>query len=441
LIKSLSKSQFVKNMSIIMSGTAVAQIIGFALTPIISRLFTPSDFGIFGSFNSVLGVVVAGVTLQYSQAIMLPKEDDDAANVFAVSMLSVLAVTLVGLLSAYVFSDWLLGLLKAPNSRWLLWFLPLGIFATGINQSVQAWCIRRKAFVCTSTSQVIRSVAASISQIILGIYKTGGTGLIIGAVTADGVASLNMTRQVLVADKVLIKNSLDWKSIRRLAFEYRDFPIYAATQHLMSALSQGLPVLLLSHFYGIAVAGAYAFGVRILQVPMNFVLTSLRQVLFQKACETHNQNGDLFALFKKTTLGLFVIAVVPALILILIAPNVFSWVFGLKWYQAGILARWLVVWQLVAFCNVPAAIISRILRLQRKLFFFEILILSSRFLTLLVGGFYLDVYGVVALFSTLGAMLNIAMIVWIWRVLKSRKCGSIVANKRDVIDAQDEIVK
>ena len=46
-----------------MSGTAAAQAIGFALTPVISRLYSPSDFGIFGSFDAVLTVVAAGVTL------------------------------------------------------------------------------------------------------------------------------------------------------------------------------------------------------------------------------------------------------------------------------------------------------------------------------------------------------------------------------------------
>jgi O-antigen/teichoic acid export membrane protein len=56
----LRKSTFIKSVTIVMSGTAIAQGISFVLIPIISRFFSPSDFGIFGSFNSVLGVVAAG---------------------------------------------------------------------------------------------------------------------------------------------------------------------------------------------------------------------------------------------------------------------------------------------------------------------------------------------------------------------------------------------
>ena len=78
IIVKLRKSSFVKNVFVVMSGTAVAQALGFAMSPIISRLFSPSDFGTFGTFNSIATIIGAGATLQYTQAIMLPKEKEDA---------------------------------------------------------------------------------------------------------------------------------------------------------------------------------------------------------------------------------------------------------------------------------------------------------------------------------------------------------------------------
>lgn len=413
LIHYLKNSSFVRNMSIVMSGTAIAQIIGFALTPIISRLFTPSDFGLFGSFTAVLSVVVAGVTLQYSTAIMLPKKDENAANVFAVSMLSIFIITLVGLLLAYVFSDWLLGLLKAPDSKWLLWFLPLGVFVSGINQSFQAWCIRRKAFKKTASSQMIRAGAVGTLQIVSGLFRHGGGGLIAASVTANGIASLNLSHQVFFTDKLLFKNSLAWNRIRRLAVEYRDFPIYAATQNVMNALSQGLPVLLLAHFYGIAIAGAYAFGIRLLNVPMNFVLTALRQVLFQKASETFNHGGRLWPLFVKLTAGLFAVALVPSLILFIWSPQIFSFLFGSEWYTAGIYARWLIIWIIPGFCNVPSILFAKILRKQKQLFFYEIFGLLGRSATLIIGGYFFLAINTVILFSVFGFILNSILILWI----------------------------
>ncbi len=413
LIQYLYKSKFVRNMSIVMSGTAFAQIIGFALIPIISRLFTPEDFGLFGSFNSVMLVVISGVTLQYSQAVMLPKREDEAANVFAISVFSVCVISLLVVLLMFLFPGWLLGIMNASNAKWLLWFLPLGVWIGGINQTFQAWCIRRKAFKRTSSSQIVRAGSNGVLQILFGLFHVGGGGLIISSVLANGTASLNLTHQVFHKDRRLLKNSLTWNKMREVAIEYRDFPIYAATQNVVNALSQGLPVLLLSHYYGIAVAGFYAFGVRLLKVPMNFVLIALRQVLFQKASETHNSGGRLLPLFVKLTAGLFAIAFVPSLILFIWAPPIFSTVFGEQWLIAGEYARWIVLWLMVAFCNVPSVLFAKVLRKQKQLFFYAIIQLSLRAASLVVGGLYLKAYTTIVFFSLVGIVLNSILIFWI----------------------------
>ncbi|MBN1123654.1 MAG: oligosaccharide flippase family protein [Sedimentisphaerales bacterium] len=417
LIRYLRNSQFFKNISIVMTGTIVAQGIGFAIAPVISRLFTPSDFGVLGSFNSVLIFLAAFVTLQYAQAIMLPKRDQDAANVFAASILSVFIVSLIALLVAYLCSDWLLELLKSPQSAWLLWFLPLGVFVAGINQSFQAWCVRRKAFAKTASSQMVRAGSIGTLQIVSGLLHQGSGGLITSIITANGIASVNLSRQVFVTDRKLLKESLNWRQIGKKAKEYRDFPIYSATQTAMNALSQGLPVLLLAHFYGIAVAGAYAFGLRLLSVPINFVLIALRQVLFQKASETYNKGGRLLPLFIKITSGLFGIASIPSLILFIWAPQIFTWMFGAEWHTAGIYARWLIPWIAVLFCNAPASLCGRILRQQRNLFIFELIVLVSRASVLVIGGFYLSALQTVILFSVLGFLLNMLLILWIGSLL------------------------
>jgi len=400
-------------MTIVMLGTVVAQIIGLAISPLISRLFTPSDFGVLGSFNAVLSVVAAFVTLQYSQALMLPKHDEEASNVFAISILSVCIVSLTGLLIAYLFSDWLLGVLKAPQSRWLLWFLPLSIFVAGINQSFQAWCVRRKAFTKTASSQMIRAGSVGSLQIISGLLHHGSGGLITSSIAANGIASVNLSRQIFGEDKMLLKKSFNLMQISRQAKKYRDFPLYSATQNAINALSQGLPVLLLAHFYGIAVAGAYAFGLRLLQVPMQFVLTALRQVLFQRASEIHNNGGCLLPLFVKITSGLFGIACIPSLVLFIWAPEVFSWAFGAEWYTAGVYARWLILWLVVLFSNVPSVLFARILRQQRSLFFFELIVLISRVGVLGIGGHWLSALNTVIIFSALSSLLNVMLIVWV----------------------------
>lgn len=415
----LRSSAFVKNVLIVMSGTAVAQIIGYALTPIISRLFSPADFGLYGSFYAVVGVIAAGATLDYSQAIMLPKEKEDAVNLFTLSCVSTAVVTGCCLVACVLFPRFVQSVMTAPNV-WMSAVLVVATLVSGLNQACQAWCVRVKAFKDTSASQVIRSVSSSGMQVGFGYLKGGSLGLIVAGILADVFASVNLVR-VVVRDLWAMRRDIRWKWIRRLAKQYRDFPMYSASMNVINSLSLGLPVLLLTHFYGIAVAGAYAFGMRILSVPMEFVLRSLRQVLFQKAAETHNLGDRLMPLYVKTTAGLFALAFVPSLILFLWAPSLFTWIFGTQWHTAGEFARYLILWLMFMFCNLPSVLFARITRIQRKRFAFDLILLAARAMVLFGGGTYLPAIYTIILLSLVGAITNVAFIVIVGRILIKRE--------------------
>jgi len=404
-----------------MSGTGLAQVVLFALAPVITRLFSPHDFGILGSFNAVLAFIAAGVTFQYSEALMLPKKDSDAANVFAVSVIFAIMITLAGIVVVSVFSNKFLSILNATEKPFLLWLLPIGVFLNGMNQSFQAWCIRRKDFVSTSLSQIIRAITGSISQVGLGILRTGATGLIGGVLLGDGLASINLVYRIFRKDASQIQQALSWTKIRLVAKEYRDFPIYSSTQNMLTAFSFGLPIFFLSYFYGLPVAGAYAFGLRVLQAPINLFLTPIRQVLFQKASESYNLSLNVTELFKKATLGLFFFSFTPFAVMFLYIPNIFFWVFGEEWFEAGIYAKWLILWQAFVFCNVPAVLFAKIFRQQRKLFLFDVFLLIIRVSVLSVGGLYLNAINTIILFSISGMLMNLALICWIWLLLKKTR--------------------
>lgn len=405
----LRKSSFFRNVLIVMSGTAAAQAIGFALTPVISRLFSPSDFGIFGSFYAVLTVIAAGVTLDYSQAVILAKMRSDAANLFMLSCVSAGIVGALCVAACISFPGYIMGLIKSPNA-WLLVLLVAAIVVTGINQTCQAWCLRVKAFKCTSASQVIRSLSSSGAQIGFGFLKGGSTGLIISSILADIFASLNLAR-VVFRDLWPTRGEIQWARMKRMAMDYRDFPMYSASMNVINALSLGLPFLLLTHYYGIAVTGAYAFAMRILSAPMGFFLRALRQVLFQKAAETKNLGGRLMPLYLKITGGLFAIAFLPALFLFIWSPALFPWMFGTQWQTAGEFARYMILWLMFMFCNLPAVLFSRIIRIQGQMFLFDVSILVVRVLVLITGGMYLTALQTVVLFSVVSAVMNIMVIV------------------------------
>ena len=431
IFKKLKDSSFLKNILVIMTGTAIAQVISFALTPIISRLFSPSEFGVFGSFNAILGIISTAVTMEYSQAIMLPKEKENALNLLAFSFVCTSLISLLCLFFCIIAPATVNGIMKTAGF-WPLALLFLATLAIGVNQSCQAWAIRVKAFKHTSASQVIRSLSSNGLKIGFGYLKGGALGLILSNVLANILASINLFR-VLLPDLTELRDHIRWSQMKRLARDFRDFPMYSASQGIINALSSGLPVLLLTRFYGIAVAGAYAFAEGVLQVPMGFLLTALRQVLFQKACESQHRGKSIASLYIKTTAGLFAMAILPSLVLFLWAPQIFAWIFGPQWQVAGDLARSLIIWLAVVFCNLPAVLFARIIRIQRFVFIYDLVLLAARSLTLLLGGIYLDVYQTVMLFAIVGALMNFYLILHVGRLVMKKEGSANWGNVRDVL--------
>ena len=81
------ESEFGRNVLTLMTGTTIAQAIPVAITPILTRLYTPEDFGllaVFVAFSTILGSISSG---RYELAIMLPENDEDAINIAALCFL------------------------------------------------------------------------------------------------------------------------------------------------------------------------------------------------------------------------------------------------------------------------------------------------------------------------------------------------------------------
>lgn len=425
---------FLRNILVVMSGTGGAQLVGMLLIPVVTRLYDPSAFGVLGSFTAVVGIIAAGVTLQYSQALMLPGDDGDSMNLLVLSsLLAATGALLCGVL-IWVFPYAISSVIQVPVC--LLPFLCIAVFLGGQNQTLQAWCVRQKMFRKTSRVQMTRSLAACGTQIGIGLQGAPLWGLVGGTLVGDLCSCGDLMTSFLTKGTRSAFRRASWTRMKTLAWGYRDFPLYTASASTLNAVSQGLPVLLLYHFHGPVVAGAYALGLRILQAPMNLVLTALRQVLFQRFAELHNTGQPLWPFFCRCTFGLFLIAVPFGAVGFIWAPWLFTVALGPEWLEAGRFARWLILWMTALFCNPPAILLARVLRCNRAMLVWEVAILLSRAGILTVGGIVFGPAQTIALFSIVGAMMNIAVIGYISR--QTRRHDRPLQSEGDVISSPCE---
>lgn len=411
---------FLQNFVVVMTSTGLAQMLTVCFSPVLSRLYGPGDFALYGTFFSVTEVLSAVVTLQFSEALMLPGDHEEAAGLFWAAGFSIVLVILLFCIPWILFPSWFESLFNIQQPRMWIWLVPLAAFVAGVNQTLTAWCARRKAFRRAATIQVGRSLTANTAQSAAGAAGAGASGLIGGGVLGDILASMGLFFWVVQEDGAVLRAGATRKLMLAAARKHRGFALFSAPQNLLNATSQGAPVILLIHYFGAAVGGGYAFAIRVLQLPMSFILTSLRQVLFQKLSEVHNNRGDLAGLFLKTTTVLLVISIVPALLGFLFAPQIFGLIFGNRWMLTGEYARWLLIWLVPGFCNLPASLVGRILRQQRNLLLFDLCLLGFRIAVLVCGGIMLTPLQTVVSFSLVGAVFNLFLILFIWRLLRQR---------------------
>jgi O-antigen/teichoic acid export membrane protein len=127
-----------KNVLTVSTGVVFGQALSLLAMPVISRFYSAESFGIFGTFLSIASIIGSLVTMQYGVALMLPKRDTEAANVFMLGLFIVVCIT--GLISIFlaVFPSWSLELMKAPGRPVILLLLPLYVLFNGTNNMCQA---------------------------------------------------------------------------------------------------------------------------------------------------------------------------------------------------------------------------------------------------------------------------------------------------------------
>lgn len=415
----LIKGSFFKNVTVLMSGTAIAQGLAFAASPILSRLYDPSAFGLFGLFTAACGILAVVASGKYELAILLPKKDEDAANVLWLSLLIILGVSLFSVLLVLLFQNNIANMLGSPELAPLLWWAPVSILCTGLYNAFNYWTTRRKQFKRLSYSRVIQSIGREGTQLSLGIgTNLQGAGLVFGQIIGQAGSAGALIGQTYREDYSLLKKSYNKDRLKELAFEHKDFPKYNAPQNFLNAVSQNVPAILLAYFFNPSVVGLYWFTYKILVAPNQLIGNSIRQVFYQRANELVNEGKSVFKLFVNTTKSLAIIGIIPFLLILISGPEIFSFIFGNEWLEAGEYAQWLILWWFFLFINPPSIMMIPILGLQKLQLKVELITVSLRVLSIVIGGILSSDILAIALYTIVGSLINIFIIGFVFFATK-----------------------
>ena len=421
------RREFLRNSAILVGGTAISQVILLASTPILTRLYTPAEYGLFSIFTSVASIFIPLISLKYDIAIVLPESEEEASALLSLSLfLSLTLSILVGFL-LLIFSIYAPNTLSADNPFWLVFLISAFILGNGVMNALGSWLTRMKEFKASSKSSIYNSGVGSLSKLLLGVLHFLNFGLIIGQIAGQVTTTLYLLRVYLVKRQIRLTGG--WRKISSAMRKYKDFPLYSTSSEVLFVLSHHLPVVLFAYLYSKDMAGLYGLAVRLLLLPSALIGQSVRQVFYQKATELHNSRRNFYDFYKKVTRTLVQISCVPMLIVVVAGGPLFSLFFGENWREAGVYAQILSPWILTGFVSSPAIVSYPILGLQQQRMVIDVAGLVMRFAAIGFGYYFLSVKSALFLFSAAGAVYYLLTILYISPRIKTfRPAGALIVR-------------
>ncbi|MCE5286195.1 MAG: oligosaccharide flippase family protein [Pelosinus sp.] len=393
------------NVMTLLAGTTIAQTIPILIAPVLTRMYTPENFGVYGLYVSMVSVAVTLATGCYEFAIMLPEEDKDAINICAVIVVINSIFTLLLWFIVCFFNYPIACLLGNSQLAVWLYLLPFSIFLAGMFQVFNYWCNRQKRFKSLARRTIAQSSVTAVTNLGLGFTRQGVGGLIFGYILGQFASNLLLGLEIKRENKG-IATEITSRKMMEMARKYSRFPKFRITAQVLNTAALQLPIIFISMFFTGEIVGFYAIAHRFMNLPMSLLGNSVGQVFLQKAAEVRNNPKELkritFTIFKR----LFYIGIGPMAIIAGFGDYLFSFVFGEPWRAAGQYAQVLSVWILFVFISSPLSSIFTVLQKQKQDLFFEIILFSSRFLALYIGAaFFKDSYTAIMLFGVTGAVV------------------------------------
>lgn len=411
-------TSFVGNVLKLVTGSVFAQGLGILVAPIVTRLFAPEAFGVAALFISITGILGVVVCFRYELAIMLPKTEDEAANLLGVSLCFVLIITAITALIVFFASDIIVRLLNSPELKKYLWLLPISVFVSGVFLALNYWNSRTKHFGRLSIARVTSSVVAQTTKLGAGFAGFVSGGILIGtSILGQVVSTFVLGGQIWRDDRGLFKTSIRWKKMITGLKRYKKFPVIDVWGGLLNTTSWQLPALLLSAFFSPAIVGYYALGTAVIRMPMNIIGGAIAQVFYQRACDAKNK-GESSQVVEDVYKRLVAIGLFPMLLLCLVGQDLFSVVFGHNWAEAGLYTQILALWMFFVFISSPLSTLFSVFERQGSALIVHSIIFITRLASLYIGGVLNNVYIALGLFSVTGVFVYGGLSIWNLKLAK-----------------------
>ncbi|QDT12286.1 Polysaccharide biosynthesis protein [Planctomycetes bacterium K23_9] len=359
-LRAIANRPFVKSVSVLAGGAAFAQALAILVLPVLTRLYSPDEFGVLGVFASSLGIFSVAACLRFEIAIPIPERDDEALQILFLAIVGALTAFAGIALVSLVGMRAIQARLESPLPEFFYWLLPVGVLGASLYNALLYWTTRKKNFSLIARTRLWQSSGASAIQVGLGVACLGPLGLVFGQLFNSLGGLLSFSRELFRAEPNLW-SKVSWQEMKRLFGVYRAFPLFSTWEALVNGASLHLPILFLVALVGDTEVGFLFLALKLTQIPSTLIGAAIGQVYLTEA-PLAQREGRLGEFNLRVIGGILKTGVGPLLFAGLLAPNVLHVVLGDEYDRVGHLVVWLLPLAITQLIVAPVSMCLHVLK-------------------------------------------------------------------------------
>lgn len=409
-------STLVKNTLKLSSSSVILMFIPIIVTPILARLYTPEDYGIWGIFASVLSIANSFIFLSYENAIARSNEDKEVPYLIILCFIISISITL---LITFIFATGkTIGVPFFVNFQSVP-LLSTTLFVSAIYNILNSTANREKRYGVMSIANVMFGSSQATIRIFLGTFPIISYGLIVGNIAGLFIATIYIIIPLLSYLKRYSTDRLTVENIKAIAIRYKKFPIYDAPARFVEYLALNLAIIILSNYFGKDEIGYFSMVIQFIYLPISLVGSSMGKVYYREVSENFHDPAALSSITRKVAKITFVLSLLPILFLTFGGDKLLVFILGDQWIPAGSMVLIMAIFSVPIILSQPLLPVFRTLDMQEIRFKLNLLNFILAIGSLILGAIFSDnIYIVLFVYSVSYASVQFVLYFKILRITK-----------------------
>ncbi|HEI5682135.1 TPA: type 8 capsular polysaccharide synthesis protein Cap8K [Staphylococcus aureus] len=317
-------NKFIGDSFLMILSSGIAQVILIITTPIITRLYSPTEFGEFTIFSNIAMILIPIINARYDLLIVNTKNDRSANILSQISFLISLLILLM-LIPIFAISAWLY-----PNFILDFIFIIIMLFLVSLTNIFTNYLNKERKYKVLSLINVFRAGSMALLQIIFGLLALGSLGLIIGF-SLSYIAGITLGYKTFKKHFNIVRDKEETKA---LFLENKNQLVYSTPSILLNSLSFSVVVFFIGILYTNTEVGIYGMAIRVLGIPVTIISLGLSKIFMQQANDYYIEYGNFRNLLLKFSSILVIVSIILYVPLYLFSEELVNILLGHSWVDA-----------------------------------------------------------------------------------------------------------